>query len=439
VKQTLFMLGATACGILGMLFIGPFAAVAVYYLFAVLRPQFLWQWALPTGIPWSQYVAIASIVGTTWMLLGGTSRTDTSFKLSGVQKTYLAFGAWVCITCFTAIDRQVSWPWFVEYLKIFVMFAVAAMVVRRLAQVRALYLVATCALIYIAYEVNSLYLLQGRLDIYHQGYGGLDNNGAGLMLAIGVPLAIYAWEAETRWWRWGFAASVPVLLHAVLMTYSRGAMISLIVASPLIVLRGRRRWQFAGLSLAVALVIPVLAGQEIRARFFSLNEIQADASATSRIDSWTAAVRIANEHPVAGVGVRNSNLISHEYGADVEGRTIHSQYLQILADSGYVGLLLYVCALLMLWLTIRRARRHASGLDAPNGQLLRSLLGGVEGGLAVFCIGSSFLSVEVFELPYLLAVLGGSLGIVAASEAAGRTTPATPQDGSPSPAGSVTA
>jgi probable O-glycosylation ligase (exosortase A-associated) len=437
VKQTLFMIGATACGILGMFFVGPFAAVAVYYLFAVLRPQFLWEWALPAGVAWSQYVAVASMVGTAWLLLGGTSGDDRSLKFSAVQKAYLLFGAWVCVTCFTAIDRQVSWPWFIEYLKIFVMFAVAAVVVRRLAQVRALYLVATCALIYVAYEVNSLYLLQGRLDIYHRGYGGLDNNGAGLMLAIGVPLAIYAWEAETRWWRWGFVASVPVLLHAVLMTYSRGAMVSLLVTSPLIILRGRRRWQFAGLSIALALVIPILAGQEIRARFFSLNQVQADASANSRIDSWAAAVRIANDHPIAGAGVRNSNLISHEYGADVEGRTIHSQYLQILADSGYVGLLLYVFALAMLWLTILRARRGAKSLEGRNGSMLRSMLGGVEGGLAVFCVGSSFLSLEVFELPYLLAVLGASLGMVVAREA-GVPAPITPPPGeSPSWPGSA--
>ena len=59
---------------------------------------------------------------------------------------------------------------------------------------------------------------QGRLDVYNRGYGGLDNNGAGLMLAMGIPMAVYAWEGVSRWWRWLFIAAVPPMLHAVMMT-----------------------------------------------------------------------------------------------------------------------------------------------------------------------------------------------------------------------------
>ncbi len=51
--------------------------------------------------------------------------------------------------------------------------------------------IATCALAYIAYEVNIKYLTEGRLDIWLNGYGGVDNNLAGLMLAVGVPLSLF--------------------------------------------------------------------------------------------------------------------------------------------------------------------------------------------------------------------------------------------------------
>ena len=61
-KQTLFMVALTAIGVVGPFF-EPVVGVAVYYLFAVLRPQFMWQWALPRGIEWSEYVAVATILG----------------------------------------------------------------------------------------------------------------------------------------------------------------------------------------------------------------------------------------------------------------------------------------------------------------------------------------------------------------------------------------
>lgn len=417
-KQTLFMIAATLVGTAGIVLQGPAASVFVYYLFAVLRPQYLWNWALPPDIGWSQYVAVASVVGVIGMTLGFLPISADDHPeypgLSKVHKAYLLFGIWICLTCFTAQRADVSWPWFIEYLKIFLMFVVGSLAIRTLEQVRTLYLVGTIALVYIAYEVNALYLFQGRLDIYHYGYGGLDNNGAGLMLAVGVPLCIYAWESISRWWRWFFVAAVPVLLHAVLMTYSRGAMVSLLAAVPLLLLRSRRRRQFALLFVALAFVVPVLAGPEIRARFFSVGEYNADASAASRFGSWTAAYRMANDHPLVGVGVRNSNLLSYSYGADMEGRTIHSQYFQILADSGYVGLFLYVTSLGVAWWQLRRTRRTLLGWPEtePHRLLALSLVNGVESGFAVFCVGSSFLSLEVFELPYLLALLAGQLSVL---------------------------
>ena len=255
------------------------------------------------------------------------------------------------------------------YLKIFAMFAIAAYVIRDVRQSKIIYLVATFSLIYIAYEINFLYLVERRMDIYHRGYGGLDNNGAGLMLALGVPLAIFAWEGSRRWWRWGFLAAVPLLLHAVLMSYSRGAMVSLVVAAPLIWARSHRRRQFAALAVLVAVLLPILAGNEIRARFFTTASYETDASANSRFESWQAAIRIARDHPIFGVGIRNSALLTRDYGADFGLRTIHSQYLQVLADNGCVGLLLYLAAIACMWWGIlRRAGCSGGGTMRNRGR-----------------------------------------------------------------------
>ena len=71
----------------------------------------------------------------------------------------------------------------------------------------------------------------------------------------------------------------------------------------------------------------------------------ADASANSRLTTWRIAWQMAGENPIFGLGIRNSNLYTYDYGADMPGRTIHSQYLQTAADSGLVGLGLYLAAL----------------------------------------------------------------------------------------------
>jgi O-antigen ligase len=202
---------------------------------------------------------------------------------------------------------------------------------------------------------------------------------------------------------------IPVIVHAVLMSYSRGAMLSLIVACPLLWLRSRRKAQLGAVFAVGALLLPSLAGKEIQARFFSIEQHEADGSANSRKDSWAAAARMANDYPVFGVGLRGANVLSHQYGADFEGRTIHSQYLQIAADNGWVGLGLYLLMLFVCWRSLRSAQRLTAGREDREGRRAYAAACGVEGALAVFCFGAIFLSLEVVELPYLMLLLAAQL------------------------------
>jgi probable O-glycosylation ligase (exosortase A-associated) len=408
VKQTILMVILTAVGTLGAFTAGPYVGVAVYFLFAVLRPQYIWKWALPY-FGWSEVVAWGTILATLWYILTSASNpadVKVDRRFSGTHKAFFAFATWICLTVSWALSPSYSWPYFLDFLKIFLMFGISAIVVRQVKQIWWLYLLATGALIYIAYELNFVYFAEGRLDIYRNGYGGLDNNGAGLMLAMGIPLAIFAWEAATKVWRWVLLAGVPLMLHAVLMSYSRGAMVSLLVVAPVFVFRSRRKLQFTLAFVAILAMVPALAGREIRARFFTVEEYQTQETYQQRYDSWRAAFAIADDYPLTGVGLRNSKLVAYEYGADSEGRVIHSQYLATLADAGYPGFVLYLLLLTSTWFTIVGTRRALKrGPDEPEALMARSMLSGIECSLLVFWVGSAFLAVETFELPYLLILL----------------------------------
>jgi probable O-glycosylation ligase (exosortase A-associated) len=432
-KQFVFLILLTLIGTIGAFAISPFWGVAVYYLFAVLRPQYIWDWALldydpHNQIRWSFYVAIATILAAVAHKLGFISIPEQDKSLSRdttVERgsdapparaftpahiLMLLFGVWIGVSYLGAKDQEVAAAWFWEYAKIFVMFLTAALLIRSTRQVWILFVIAASALGYLAYEVNSTYLEWRRITIYDVGYGGLDNNGAGLMLAMGVPLCLFVWEGTERWWRWIFAACIPLLIHAVLLSYSRGAMLALLAASPLFFLRSRhkRHLLVGGLILFLAL-LPRMAGKEIRERFFSMEQYDKDESVQGRFHSWDVAWRIAHDYPIEGIGLRNASVYARDYDPEAKGRTIHSQYLQILADTGFVGLGLYLAALFMVWRSTRRVQRTAQdgvGLDQRH---IYATASGVECAMAVFCVGAVFLSLEVFELPYLLLLLGSQL------------------------------
>ncbi len=434
-KQTIFMAVVTAWGVVGPIF-DPAIGVGVYYLFAVLRPQFLWQWALPVNVTWSLYVAVATIAGTAVHAMLRVGSPSAPKRLTMTHLCVAGFAIWISLTCVTAIDPATAYPWWLEYIKIFVMFCVATIALNSVNTLRILMMVTALALGYIAYEINFLYLVDSYLGVYHNGWGGLDNNGAGLMLAMGAPLCIAVWDMERRWWRWIFASLIPPIVHAVLMTYSRGAMVALALAAPLIIVRSRHPKQMMLAAVAVGAMLPVLAGQQIRDRFFSVQQYEEDRSAQSRFESWRAAWHIATDHPVFGVGIRNSQIISYQYGADEQGRVIHSQYLQLLADGGFPALTLYFGMLFSLWMSLRRTRLLARGGTRDEDRHALGIALGVETAMAVFCLGAVFLSLEVFELPWLLVLLGSQVRALYYTEAeaeAERAALETPVWGTPLP------
>jgi probable O-glycosylation ligase (exosortase A-associated) len=411
-KPNLFMAVTMAAGVLGTVLRGPVWGLTVYYIYAVLRPQFLWEYALPP-VPWSAIVGwtvVASVVIMPPGLPAGLQARGGGPRLTAAHRAVLLFGAWVCLTYFTARHPETSYPYLIEYLKIFLMFAVGAFVLRTVGEIWVLYLFSAGILGYIAVEVNDIYLRNNHyLFLYRRGYCGLDNNGAGLMLAMGVPLCFYAWEGLTSRLRWVFLLLLPPLLHAVFMSYSRGAMVSLIPGFALFLFRSRRKAQVAALLIALGLLVPVLAGKEIQARFSSTADYDADSSARSRLTTWKIAWQMARENPIFGLGIRNSNLYTYDYGADVYGRTIHSQYLQTAADSGLVALALYLAALYFGWRNVHRVMRETKRRTDTEGRRAYAVAAGVEGSMLVFCTGAFFLSLENFETPYIMLLVGAQL------------------------------
>jgi probable O-glycosylation ligase (exosortase A-associated) len=408
----LFVLAAAAVG--GLAY-APVLPALAYHGFAVLRPQYIWHDALPDGIPWSLAAAALAIPAALVFRMGYwvAPHRYPGLVLPGFNAGHLILGLfafWISLTYLNAERPDVANAVYSDYRKIFLMFFVTCLVMVTVRQVWALFLVATASLMYIALEINEIYLLNGRYNfLAFRGFADLDNNGAGLMLAMGFPLCVYAWDGIRHWVRWLFPVGALLIGHAVMLSYSRGAMLSLLITSPLYALRCQNRKAVFGAYLVAAALVPVLAGEEISKRFMSIGAHESDGSANSRKTTWGIAARMAMERPLLGYGPRNSSLHTHRYGADEEGRVIHSTYLQIAADGGFVSLGLYVAFLgagVYYANRVRRAVRADAAVGDVTARRAYAAACGIEGAVLVFMAGCTFLSLETFEPPYILAMAG---------------------------------
>lgn len=423
-KHLLFLAAITTLSGIGALY-HPFWGVLLYYLLAVLRPQYLWNWSLPVDVRWSLIAAAIAVAGTLLALARviKTARLNAFIILTGI------FSLLLLLSYLTASESATAGAYGAEYAKILFLALLAAMVIDQLWQVRVLALTVMLTIGYIAYEVNYLYFFDGRLDIYRYGFGGLDNNGAGLLLAMGVPLAYTVGLAARKpWQRFGCWLLGVFMIHAVMMSYSRGAMVAALAGGTWLLWHHRPRGQSLAAAGVVGLIVLTLAGAEIRERFFSTTRFEADRSAQSRLDSWTAGWRIAWDRPIFGQGIRNSRYLSQNFGADSFGRTIHSQYIQVAADSGIPAMLTFLGLLGASLAGLHRGHRvcrerideltaaHPTDeLEAAADDRLHELRFtaaislGCAASLVIYAVGALFLSLELFELPWLLMVMGVSM------------------------------
>ncbi len=455
-KQFALLAVLTVAGGLASLF-EPFWGVLLYYTWAVLQPQHLWDWALPGSVRWSLAAACIVMISVALHL----PRLLRRFEPTPIFVLVLVYGTLVGVSVVTAFDPRWAQAWAQDLGKVLLMVVIALVVIHEYWHVRVLGVMILMAVGYIAYEVNYNYVVHGhRLDVFHYGYGGLDNNGAGLLMAMGLPFA-YAFAA-TRWSSWSAwrrAAAIVgggLITHAVMMTYSRGAMLSLAIGMLWLLWRHRPRWQSLAGGPLVFVGVLALAGAEIREEFMSTRHYRDDPSALSRLDSWAGAWEIAWEHPLFGTGLRNSHQYSLNYGMDRQNRTIHNQYLQIAADSGIPTAAVYIAmlatAVLVLGASRKRCLRawHGLGPDAdPETKRTLSeaekLCLASQASLIIFAFDGMFLSLETFELAWLLIVMAAvmpgatrrliaSLGASEATDDEPVPTPAPTPASAPSPA-----
>ncbi|MGL6073238.1 MAG: O-antigen ligase family protein [Fimbriiglobus sp.] len=415
-NKFLFLLVLTFGGGIGSLVSGPFIPLAIYYFYAVLRPQFLWQFQLSAfpEMNWSLYIGLIAL-GTylPWLfgIIGSNRESEryTHPPFVWSHRMMVGFAIWNTLSYLFANNMDRAYPVFEDFLKVFIIYMLATQVVRSFRQVRILYLLLTFSIGYIAIDIVHIYLSTGYLILVKRGYAGLDNNGAALVLAMGIPLCYFAWEFTKGWYRWGFLLFIPFILEAVMSSYSRGAMLSSIVGCMFYLFFSRKKIFLILCYIGAAIAVPVVAGNEIKERFFSTQQASTDDSAQSRLVSWGVAVKIANDYPVFGAGIRNSNLLTRSYGADMEGRTIHNIYLQIAADAGWPGMFWYIglatCSLVAVW----RVRWRLNKYKDDQSNIIVGMTGGIFCSLITFFFGAFFLSLETVEVPYILMLIGGQM------------------------------
>lgn len=196
--------------------------------------------------------------------------------------------------------------------------------------------------------------------------------------------------------RLGLVALLGLALAELVLTYSRGGWITLVVG--LLVVAALQNRRLVPVLVACGLLLPVLV-PSIGARLADLDDERTlrgtgGNSLVWRLDYWGENLLLVDTRPLTGIGLKMTSYVTTEQKAP------HNDYVRMYVETGLVGLTAYLALLVVL---LRSAYRAVA--RAPAG-----LERGVAVGFAASAVGFVVVSVatnritSVVELWYFLAL-----------------------------------
>ena len=220
----------------------------------------------------------------------------------------------------------------------------------------------------------------------------------GAALAFVIPMLFFLVfipnnYALTAIRKWGLALLLFITIIAEFLAFSRAAWLSLLVLPFLLLIIKLKIPQ--GLLLVGFLVLlfvfllnldPLLSlirrneaqsnQGNIKEQIASVSNIQTDISNLERINRWKCAIRMFEARPVTGYGPGTYQFVYGRFQVKKDMTRIstyhgekgkaHSEYLGFIAESGFPGLLIYLCLILAVMSTALRVIYSTQNIHLRN-------------------------------------------------------------------------
>ncbi len=257
--------------------------------------------------------------------------------------------------------------------------------------------------------------------------GWFQNSGeCGAQMAMLFPVSLFLfltlWTFWPKWKRWAYAVLLPLgSLLTILGSSSRGALMGLAATALWFVAKSRKRLKVLVPVVAVAALAWLVLPQGFKTRFQTIGQ---DPSSLDRLAYWRGGLKIMNAFPVTGVGYQNW-LPYYRRFYDAAGQVPHNIFIEAGAQTGYLGLLVFVACILGTFVINASTRRLA--VEIPDAaSWYRNMAHGFDAALVGYLVAGSFVTILYYPFFWINLAMVVSLNVAALDDArrasrAGRT------------------
>lgn len=202
--------------------------------------------------------------------------------------------------------------------------------------------------------------------------------------------------------------------YNIVSLQSRGSFLATVLGLFIWVILQKNRFKILAISIIIISIglsiIPLPEGYEERINSVFAEEEERDNSAASRPHFWAVAVNMVAENPL-GVGpgcypaFYNAYDISDgQYG---HFRSVHSSHFQMLADTGYFGIMIWILLMLISYWKLYKIRciSNTQIEDEDSKRFLVDVANMLVCSMTVFIIGGSFYEYAYNDIIWLIFAL----------------------------------
>ncbi|KIE20651.1 membrane protein [Vibrio sinaloensis] len=259
-------------------------------------------------------------------------------------------------------------------------------------------------------SLNGIGLVEGTRVTIGRHLGSMLGDPNDLSLVLMFPLAFAISFATTK--NIGMArllgiVGVLLAIWAVLATQSRGGLLGSLAVFGMFGLRLiKSKTLLISLGVVAASALFLAAGISDRQSGGAAEE-GIDASAMGRLYAWEAAFKMAVSNPLTGVGLDNFYVNYFFYSPHWDGlnHAVHSTWFGVLAETGFLGLLVFIWLIIGLLKTSRQTMKSLDANPALFSPLFVATSMAVYAGIVGTIVSGTFLT-QGFTWPiYILAAL----------------------------------
>jgi O-antigen ligase len=392
--------------------------VAIYLATAVGRLHQLF----PALLPLKPALASAALAVGLFLLQQSGARRVTRLR-GATTACVLGLLLWAALSVPGSLAPGLAYNFVTDsFLKTVVMYLVIAGCVRAVRDVERLALVYFAVTVIYGVVVLARFQLGGGDDWRLGHLYNYDANDFATLIATALPLGLYFVLADRRLpVRLLAATGLVVLAISDIRSGSRGGFLALMAVAAFVLLCFTTipaRSRVAGLAI-ILVVIFFSASDRYWSQMQTVLNPHEDYNATSetgRLKIWARGMTYMAKNPVLGVGALNFQVAEgtistmarrQEYGVGVRWGAAHNSFVQVGAELGIPGLILFVGLIGSVFTSLRRVARQAARSTSQRNvaRLAQSLMAAMVG----FVVGGFFLSLAYADFLYCLVALAAAL------------------------------